>query len=118
MGHLGHDKICARCAEHRHAMRVSCLCALRLEKLPRPRRWLRWGGNILPGMIALARKFRDELLVIKYLEHIAFIDEGLCAIKEPVENSAIGHMESNAKSHRVSFLFSSISLVPVVMVVY
>jgi hypothetical protein len=59
-------------------------------------------------MIALARKFRDELLVIKYLEHIAFIDASFDAIKEPVVNSAVGHTESDLKSHkRVAFLFSS-----------
>src|SRR5712671_5199589 len=105
MGHLGHSKMCARCAEHGHySTRVRALCALRLEKLPSSRRWLRWAGNILPGMIALARIFRDELLVIKYLEHIAFIDERFCTIKKPVVNSAIGHTESDLKSHkRVAF---------------
>ena len=96
-----------RCAEHWHPMRGSALCALRLEKLPSAGRWLRWAGNILPGMIALARKFRDELLVIKYLEHIAFIDASFDAIKEPVVNSSVGHTESDLKSHRVAFLCSS-----------
>ena len=102
MGHLGHSKMGERCAEHWHYFtRVRALYALRLEKLPSSRRWLRWAGNILPGMIALARIFRDELLVIKYLEHIAFIDEGFCVIKDPVENSAIGHTESDTKFHHV-----------------
>ena len=106
---MGHSKMCARCTEHWHdSTRGSALYALRLEKLPSSGRWLRWAGNILPGMIALARKFCDDLLVIKYLEHIAFINEGFCAIKEPVVNSAVGHTESDLKSHkRGAFLCSS-----------
>ena len=89
-------------------MRVRALCALRLEKLSSPGRLLNWAGNILPGMIALARKFRDDLPVIKYLEYIAFIDASFCTIKEPVVNSSVGHTESDLKSHkRVAFLCSS-----------
>ena len=108
MGHLGHSKMCERCAEHWHyCTRGSALCTLRLEKLPSPGRWLNWAGNILPREIGVTLVLRNDELVLKYLEHMCVrIDEGLDAIIPLVADRTIGQAKSDLKCHRVAFLWS------------
>ena len=107
MGHLGHSKMCARCAEHWHAMRGSALYSRSFEKLPSSGRWLRWAGNILPREIGVTLVLRNDELVLKYLEHMCVrIDEGLDAIIPLVADRTIGQAKSDLHCHRVAFLCS------------